>query len=210
MAKGKMTKSKAKKALGSKQKKEVRKIVKSTLSSQAEDKFHEQNEIITVSSGGQVHRLDAIAVGTTQNERIGNTIRFKKMVVRQEFTVGDEFNIMRTIFFVWKEQSVPNTASILSATQTNTPWLANYNYSQRKNYTILSDRLTTLFKGGDSIARTRNYTKRWKNGLKSVLEGDTSTSLSTNANLWVLNISDSGVNPSPQYRFAMHLFYEDF
>lgn len=86
--------------------------------------------------------LTAIAQGTDENNRIGNSVLLKHINIRISFIpnfTADAYNLMRYIIFVDKQQSgTPPTAAQLLTTPGNIDSPFNRNYTDR--FVILKDK----------------------------------------------------------------------
>lgn len=198
------------KALTPAQRKEVKAMTSKTLKTNTEKKFKFDDFQLFAGDTGAVTRLDGIAVGVDSDERIGREIRYSELELRMRSIYADDVcNLVRVLIFIWKEESTPSVAQILNiGTQNTVPYLANYNPTYMKNYHILSDKVMDVTKSGIAC-EYKKYTKRWKNGLPSRFVGDVATSLSTNNNLFLLCITDSGVIPHPTLDVAYKLSFMD-
>lgn len=203
-----MSRTKAKsKALNKNQKVAVKAIVTRTIKTNEEKKYKTATFDLFAGTTGALTRIDNVAQGAGVNERIGREVKYSHIDFRYTYTFSDEYNLARIIIFKWKEENVPSTVQILDIANTaGAEWLAPHSEVYKKNYHILYDRTHFCNKTDFQIVH-RSVTK--KLNFKSRLVGDVLGSLSTNANIYVLSITDSGILPHPELKFAYQLYFTD-
>lgn len=100
-----------------------RRAVARVIDQRAEKKY---NDFILAATGipgsGLVIEWATVAMGTSDNQRIGDQIRMRQLLLRTLLTFGDTYNTVRLVVLAWKfpsSVSVPNTTLILEDAVSN-------------------------------------------------------------------------------------------
>jgi len=149
-----------------------------------------------------------IAVGTTDNTRIGNHVHLKHLNLRFQVFGSDATNNYRIILFKWKDNDfytgVPVGTAILAAlTGSAGDVLAPYNREIPDNFVILKDLLFNTSQVADPIV-TRNISIPLRGKVQYV----GATTNGTNK-IYMMMLSDSSVIAHPTITYWAELLYLD-
>lgn len=187
----------------------IKKYVSKKLDQRIEDKYQE-----LYASGGQdingslQDLTSGITVGTGDTgNRIGDSIRYKYLLVDYAFELADTFNLCRVIIFQWLSSSSAGVSSVLSQTGTT---YAPQGYYQHDNmnagmFKIMYDDKINLNAGYPVHRRTltlRNFKLKkvqFSAGGSTLIKGG----------LYALFVSDSGAVSHPVATITSRIVYED-
>lgn len=193
------------------QKNQVQRIVESN----AEEKYYPANtNLVTLSATPVLFDLVIPIVGGLDTERIGDKIKVKRMHIRGGIGPGDEFGLVRVIFFQWFPNSIPTAGSILlTGPSGNIDQFSQYSHDLRDEFSILSD--ITYHLEGNGTANTAPYTsnsqylfnftlKPTNRDVQFLGSGTTGTN-----KIWWLGLSDSTAVPNPFISFQAKTLFTD-
>lgn len=221
--------------LTKRQKQEVKAIVYKNL-----ELKHVQEGFIgaDVVSAGTITQVSVIPLGPGKSQRIGDEISLKGFEFRFEIELGsglvtshDEWNNVRLIVFRWRDSNYdpslginigPGISDILDPVGANPVWLSNYNYENKHRYTILYDKVHTVWstpvytgtvstytaEHGPYSTKTRHINLGKKVKAKIYYDDDSSMIHGSNQ-LYVLFASDSNYASHPKLSFVGTLSYTD-
>lgn len=147
----------------------------------------------------------------TFSERQGDTITPTRLIVRYNWTVGDQYNSVRLILFQWKpdSNSFPPTAILnnvidLSTLGGNGAPLSRYIFDQ-KNFHILYDSTHDLVDTASNmtLSRTVNIYGKKLRPIRYTNGGN----LGHN-NIYAIVLSDSSAAPHPAITMTLELHYK--
>jgi len=160
---------------------------------------------------GYTNLTSGIVQGLTQGERISDTIYVSRMECRFQLVSGttDITNRLRFAFFRWNPNSlslIPGTSSILES-PTTFGVQSPLNFEGRREYRIMRDKTYNLV--GLSTVPTPYYQVLDNFNLNlNNTRIDYNVSASTGCgHIYLLNLSDSAVPPSPQYSYVIRIWY---
>jgi len=169
----------------------------------------------SVGAGATLFPLGLIPQGATQNERVGDFVKIRKMVFNFTlYTVNaDIVTTVRLIFFRWRLStalSFPLLANILE-TPVSGNILSHFNFQLQDNYTVLWEK---QFQAAGIPAAPTVSSNFGATGLEIPLgsnpEIEFTLGATTGTNLlYLLAISDSALAPFPLLNFVNRIYYED-
>jgi len=164
--------------------------------------------ITALSSTATIVDLSQIAVGTSDNTRIGNHVHLKRFNLRFQLFGSDATNTFRIIIFKWKDNDfytgAPAGTAILSAlTGGAGDVLAPYNREVPEAFVILKDMLITSSQVSDPCI-SRNISIPLKGKAQYVGAGTTGL-----GKVYMLMLSDSTVVAHPTITYWSELLYLD-
>lgn len=206
--------------------------VKRLLNSREETKVIASYYQDNVTTSGHIEDLSSIDQGSHKSERVGDAVRLKKLQFTFQVTsqsggilgAADEYNNLRCILFRWRPNSgagAPVAGNILDLVRVPDGIISPYLFDQRKEYSILWDRVLTtfntpVFDGSDVKSfQGEMSTKMLHNQqLFGQRLGPASINFVNDTNdgtgkLYALFISDSSFTPHPTVSFAYQLHYTD-
>lgn len=186
----------------------VRKTVKRVLHNEEEEKYAIVHASYSVSTAAGVYSLSNTSQGASGGAHIGDECRLRSIEFRWNAIVGDTYNIIRCIIFVWKpNMALTGTPADLDILKTVTPpnqLTSCYEEDGEDMYRILYDKNIVLVTGGDNQAASGVVTR--KLNLK---QDYTTGSSNTSNNIFVLLISDSGAVAHPTFNFTSRIAFTD-
>lgn len=197
------------------QRAEVRKM----LGSQIEKKY--LNAIIAQtgvsSTSGLQCITEGIQQGTTDSQRVGDTIKLTKIYLRLFWGIGDSENFMRFIVFQWKpsdQTTAPTAADILLPGASSIVDISSqYNHDKRSLFKILFDKTISMNGDGTGAGSPDTSTSRGfcvETLLPKVdrvsFEAATVRGM---GHIYVLSVSDSTIIPHPYIYYSMKVMYTD-
>lgn len=130
-------------------KKSVRKIAKDVLNTNLETKHTDRSQAMTTyGNAGSIFQLTSIAGGSGEDQRVGEKIRVKSVMVRAYAVpeaAGDPQQVMRMIIFRDNMVSVPGAvtlptlAALLESTANERVVISNKNIDLHRRFTILKN-----------------------------------------------------------------------
>lgn len=164
--------------------------------------------IVALSSTATIADLSQIAVGTSDNTRIGNHVHLKRFNLRFELFGSDATNTFRIIIFKWRDNDfytgAPLGTAILSAlTGGAGDVLAPYNREVPEAFVILKDMLMTSSQVSDPVI-ARSISIPLKGKAQYVGAGTTGLN-----KIYMLMLSDSTVVAHPTMTYWSELLYLD-
>jgi len=189
----------------------VKKTVKREMSKNIETKFIVGEFTGAITDSVNFNRVSTPAVGTGDNERIGDTITVKSLYINYSFIADDTTNLVRLIVFQWFQDSSNNppvAASILEASA-SIHVQAPYSMNNSQNYRILYDRTHTLSTDGSSrVVLAKKYITKIP-CRKIVFTNSSGNSANIKkGQIYVLEVSDSSVS-GPDLSCVVKLNYTD-
>lgn len=203
-----------KKTLAPVQKKAVSNMIKRALDNAIEDKVSSDYITGNIGVAGQVLAFGDPTLGTSIDDRIGNTITVKSVEIRGSITRGvttgvNENNFCRMVIFQWRSMAPtsPVVTDILSlnAASTNIDESSLYITTLNKAYHILYDRTFILSANGDNYAE--KFHIKLKRFIKKV-EYNSATTKGYNQFHMIL-WSDSTVANHPYWNIQSKILFED-
>lgn len=160
---------------------------------------------VTVSTSGFMLDLaSGIFQGVDSDERVGDQISLKNLVMRSEMIYQDPTNIIRVIIFKWFEDNVPIASSILEQTSTlNNRPLAPTVWTKRSQFRVLYDNTFGLSQDGQPVIVEKIFLKNL-----GKLHFDLSSSSYTKGGIYMYIVSDSQVS-GPTFHLGWSLSYTD-
>lgn len=143
------------------------------------------------------------AQGTNRNQRVGDSIRIKKLQVKGQF-YGAVTHLARMIIFIWKPISTPTGSEILDSSYAGTfraPF-SPFNFENRSNFKILLDKTHTISESG----RQQEYFN-YDINMNTVTKFNTGSSTGTNK-LYFFWVAD-GIVTLGTYDLTIRFFFED-
>jgi len=205
-------------------KSQIRSEIKKIEQENTEMKYKDTYVNVGVTSSSSINPITNIIQGDGQSERVGDDLCVKKIEMRlvgnYSFTsvvlLQDIFVNLRLIIFRWKVSTTvvsPTTGMILE-NQPSWNILSPYNYSLRKNYTILYDEtfyLTGFYNGTTlNVVPTDTSIKL----IQRIIYVNKKVTFVTNTvngegHIYYLLFSDSTTTPHPEVRVSFRTYYTD-
>lgn len=189
--------------------KKVAKIARGVVIKQAERKYfitESVNAYTGINFSGSITNFGLVPQGDTDQTRDGDALTLLSLQLKVSWTVGDAFNLVRTVVFQWMDNSVPGITSVLNSTgEIGTP-LVSYVHDSRKSFRILLDRTYELDTAGKSTkVLSKVFTKF---PCKQLMFSGASTT-AVYGGLYMILISDSGVVTHPSIVYHAKLNFTD-
>lgn len=197
-------------------KREVRQV-KTIVTRNIEKKYHNVTQAqLGVSTTPYVAQLTSVPQGDTDNDRVGDRLKWEKGYLRLFVLGGDTYNYLRFIIFQWKPNAstVPTAADILLVGAGGAvDYTSQYNHDNRQLFKIMFDQ--TFKTVGDGSTDTplqdssRQHLKRIlriPNKFAQYTAGHTTNG--TNQ-LFMIAISDSSATTHPSIFFTFKIMYRD-
>jgi len=185
----------------------------------------------TVNPGGtgNVYALTRVVQGVTDNNRIGDNLVKKELMVMYTITVGatglvaaaDQYNTVRVILFTWHEDDGgfnPTQALILDDVGVTPTTVAHYLYDTAFTYKILYDKSHVVFNtpvwNGSALTWTHGVggTYQTPEPIRVPLKGKIDFASNTNfgrGHVYALILSDSAFSPNPSVVLTSRLLFTD-
>lgn len=160
---------------------------------------------------GAINSLMDIALGQTDNTRIGNHVHPKTINGKLVFIAGDATQVMRAIVFKWKENDAfnpPTTAQILSNGPSGAPDVYSfYNRDSPGNYQILKDYFVVGANGtsNSKLVQSREFSIR----LSGKTQFWSDVGVAGTNKIYILIMSDSSAVPNPTLSSNFETIYND-
>lgn len=187
---------------------QVRKIVRRALHADEEEKYAIVHASYSVSTAAGVYSLSNTSQGASGGGHIGDECRLRSIEFRWEAIVGDTFNVIRCVVFVWKPNmaltGTPADTDILKTVTPPNQITSCYEEDGEDMYRILADFNVCMVTGGDNQVKTGKFSRK----LNLKQDYTTSTSNCSN-NIFVLLISDSGAVAHPTFNFTSRIAFTD-
>ncbi len=166
--------------------------------------------LANVHYGGTIHAMSpANAGGTTINERVGNKITIKKVIIRwtiQSTFATLEFYSVRLIIGWFAGSAAPTTVEILSDTGTAYSTKSFYTSGQIGNFHIYSDKIYTLRATGPT--QINSYTAVNVNHVANYAAA--AAALPKNKNLFFMLVGNTATGVEcPQITFRSKVTYTE-
>lgn len=161
---------------------------------------------------GGVSNSGSLLLLTPNNiPRDGNQISLAGMYGKWKCTLGDSYNDMRVIVFIWKPDTTPSLTSVLdpTAVAANRGATANYNIPNAGLYKVLYDK-TIIVDGNDPTSAIQNINlKRQVNKHRVIYDDDAASATTGQYRLYLVAVGDSGVTPHPEIELDARVSYTD-
>lgn len=189
----------------------VKKIVDMKIAKNTEMKLFDSTATQqTVSDAGTLTNLTAVGQGDHDDQRQGDKLTPKKLIVKMNFVAGDSTNICRVVIFRWKQYSgsiAPTQALLMDYTTANgvlAP-LSMYAHDYRSTFQILHDK--TIYLNAVSKPQVgHSFRLNLKRGPKINFVATT-----TNAqnHIYMYIVSDSAAATHPNYSHISRFNFVD-
>lgn len=170
-----------------------------------------QNEAVGIAGTTQVTSLANIVNGAGANQRLGDEIEYRYLKARFTITMADATNIVRVIFFKWKDNTAYSTPSYTKILKPDVSGIVTpysfYNDNEKQSYSIIYDQIFTGTNGTSNVNLIQNRVLRFLVKGKAKYISDASTD-GTNK-LYRLMISDSAGPPNPSVYWMTEVGYTD-
>lgn len=204
---GKSRISHKKKTLSTKQRKEVRQLVRRNLLKNSELKYYDDTVNLNMTNQWTWRQIFLPTVGTSDaGERIGDTVMPRHMEIRMNIVGSDVTNVCRVVFFRVKTGQSANTyfalgSSAASAYAVYSP----YSKDRRDAIDVLYDRTFTTQTGGNN---SHLVVKNLRLARKKIqfIGGATTYEI---GGLYMAFCSDSGAASHPTIIHNIRTFYTD-
>jgi len=183
---------------------EIRKLIN------VENKFFDLNANLTATQAGAVQYLSGIVQGVDLSQRIGDSIRIQRIIVRGTSYVGvTSPTSLRFIIFRDMENggAAPAGSDIMANAGGAGAAVSEFNYiNSQKRFVIVYDELSTL----DALSNLTSIESYEHSGLGHVNYRDTTAAVTGAAegSLWAIALTDAGAN-QPTIRFSCRIIYTD-
>lgn len=163
-------------------------------------------------TGILIQPLSSIAQGTTDVERIGDRIFATSMHIKATLSTVASSNIspkVRMIAYIDKTNSLDNLSDVLLLPTAQQNYVnAFYNQDERKNFTILEDKIFQLNKNGSALVAVRNID--YFKALKKTIAFNAGTTTINSNDIKIRFISDVLVQADePSVDFVIRTRYTD-
>jgi hypothetical protein len=185
---------------------QVRRIVKSALHKDEEEKYAIINQSYSVSTTPGLYVLTNTAQGSSGGTHVGDECRLKSLWFRYNLTVADASNALRVILFTWKPNlgyASPAALNILKTVTTPNQLTSAYQEDGEDMYHILYDRVHFVSAVGP--VQAGGLVKR---KLNQKMDFSTGSSNGSN-NIYLLLVSDSGAASDPTFNFTSRVAFTD-
>lgn len=189
---------------------EVRQIAQRTVRNASEKKYfvagYDANDI---DYSGTVYDFSTMVQGTTYQTRSGLDVHYDKVDLRYQVRVADTSNMMRVIFFKFRQNtgltSAPDNAVIFKGA-INSALAPLLGYTVNEGISVLYDRLHTLDAGKPTeLGRILLYSN--KLGKTSFNAG--STTITGEGKLYMVVVSDSAAAANPVISINAEVYFTD-
>lgn len=191
---------------GRSNKRDIRKVIRKEILSSYEKKQADiTGNALAIHDAGRTpltYDILNIGGGTSQNQRIGNSVRLVSIYSEFTFNVFDTYNICRMVLYIPFD----------SDDNLETDQLTPYQMIDQDRYTVLYDRLINLSTygvGTKRIVLKRNFTRGGRSrGINVHWSTGTATDFTKNrVKLYI--VSDSSVAADPSVTFHLRAYYTD-
>lgn len=118
--------------------------VQKALKKASERKYSQTSISGGVDYSGTVALVSGITQGVTDTTRVGDSVRFRRLIVRGTVALGDATNAFRLIFFRWKAVTAPTAATIYESVGTVlAPYQRLPSWDYKDQFVLLWDSLMT-------------------------------------------------------------------
>lgn len=165
--------------LSKNQKKQVSKMLTNKIKAEAELKFHEERWVVNAEQTGTVanaiYRITNITQGVQDSQRVGDECKpvFVRVRICAETNQTDpEPACVRAVLFQWHQDSgrdAPDPAEVFMGNALGTIYapLSEMNHDDRRQFSVLSDKIFTIGKNGaDNAIKVLTLSSRRMRKLK--------------------------------------------
>lgn len=192
---------------------DVKKIVEKETRKQMERKWVEYSFSGTVDNASTVGCVSIIPVGTSNTQRIGDSVEATSMQIYYDVNVADSYNLVRMVVFQWRSDSTPVYTDILDRHgNTAIRPLDFYNQDNKQLYTIIYDKIIQVDDYNPNKLYKKNVDLTKVLSRKNMtIDFDTTDIGGTNplTGFWVLFVSDSGAITHPGAKASIRVYYRD-
>lgn len=157
-----------------------------------------------ISYSGTVYNLLEPAQGDGVDERIGDVVTAKSILLRYQINHADSTNTMRIIVFKYMAPGTPSPSTILESTATTGASLEPINWENRRDIRVLYDNLIASSTYTNATTVEKAYIKRI-----GKVQFDPAATTSQWGGLFLLAISDSSTVSHPLITFRSSVKYID-
>jgi len=173
-------------------------------------KYHDFATVGSSSTTFAAAAITLVPIGTSQSNRLANTLFLERLEVRIIFTcsTSDVTNVIRWSLFHWAVNSTPSTDSYYED-PTVYGVLTPLNFEGRKQFKTLVDR--TVLLSGTSGAPTSITLRNFETVMpvRSRVDFLSSSSTAGINHIYFSHFSDSAVTPFPQISATFRTWYRD-
>lgn len=186
--------------------KQIRKVTKNVINRQAELKYFDTTVGVCPDYSGNLGCLSLIPAGSSDTSRDGDKAYLTSMQVRGYVSASDTTNVMRVIFFVWKEDGTPLNDDILSSTTKGSINYVNapYHHDGRGQFIVLSDRTYNLTLGASNDHKLFKANIKLNKNLKFNGGGTSAYN-----HIWYMVLSDSAAVSHPCINMTSRVRFRD-
>lgn len=160
---------------------------------------------------GSISSLTNIVQGTGFAQRLGDEVQHKELRVKYAFNMADTTQLVRVIFFKWKDNdqfNAPTVAQILLNDTGGAPSPMSFlNDNCKQSYTILFDK---TYSGTNNAANPKSFINAdFKIPLKGKSRYFSDAGTTGTNKIYRLFISDSVAPPNPNFDWQTQIAYSD-
>lgn len=170
-----------------------------------------------------IEQFSMIPQGAADEQRVGDSIKLKKVTCRFQAVGGDIYNTMRVIIFRYKSDSAtaPVVGDVFNTTAPGSEYVLCPvpGLEHNEKVQILYDKVVTLpqtnyYTTSSQITNSSNSVKTWKVTLFGKRLGARTVRYNPGATsgygqLYVVSVSDSAILPNPTLYFNAQIEYTD-
>ncbi len=177
-------------------------IAKRVVNRGSELKRHDVlTNVSNVSTTGLIQDMSAVAQGSTDVTRVGDSLSPRFLQIRYQLAAGDTTNAVRVIYFHWKPNSTPLIDDVL---EVETSPFSAYSNDNKQEFKIVYDRLHSVSTSGpDGPVVVRKIF-----GLMSKIQYFAAGTTGSQK-IWRILLSDSGAAAHPTFVGHTRLQYYD-
>jgi hypothetical protein len=180
-------------------------MISSKIDVDSEKKFlATEQTAVGIGSSGTVYDISAISQGTSDSNRVGDSVTLDRLRLSYAWAAGDTTNVCRLVVFQWNVQSTPLISSVLLYSSALLVPYAMPAIDTQKEFKILYDRSDYISTSSPTIAGDIVEIK-----MPGKIQFQAGSSSSGTGKIYMIAVSDSSASPNPELAFQSTLYYYD-